>query len=219
MISPTKARDLIFVHIPKTGGTSVRKSLVASGRWDENFLDYGGSSPETSPEVVDSMYGRPPIPLRSTLDPAANVLVAGHFVADKYGDQLPDADLATVLRYPVSQVLSHFRHHVARNGFAGGLVEFCRNPAFQNIQSKYLSGVALTKFIFVGILEWIQFDIITLSDLVGSKLPLLHLNRIDVLPSIPVTRKQIAMIESYNSEDMALYAAAIAHRCRTTSTP
>lgn len=214
MTSTGRPRDLVFVHIPKTGGTSVRKALAASGRWVEILQDYGPDSAETSEAIRTAMYAMPPVPLKTVLDPASNVLISGHFVAEKYARALPDATLVTFLRYPVNQVLSHFRHHVARLGFNKGLAEFCRNPAFNNLQSRYLDGVKLDRFAFVGILECLPLDILTLSDLVGARLSLLHLNRLEVLPSIPINRKQIAMIEESNAEDMALYAAALALRSR-----
>lgn len=218
-MSPGRPSDLVFVHIPKTGGTSVRKALIMSGRWEENLLDYGEEAVETSDAVRATTYARPPIPVKSVLNPSANILISGHYVAGKYASQLPDATLVTFLRYPVNQVLSHFRHYVARLGFIGGLAEFCRRPAFQNLQSKYLAGVPLERFAFVGILECLSLDILTLSELVGTKLSVLHLNKLEVLPSIPITQKQIAMIESCNSEDMALYASALALRARGRTGP
>ncbi|MCW5713951.1 MAG: hypothetical protein KIT43_05500 [Bauldia sp.] len=219
MNSTGRPRDLIFVHIPKTGGTSVRKSLTASGHWTETLQDYGLEAIETSEAIRASMYATPALPLKTVLDPAASVLISGHFAADKYVRQLPDATLITFLRYPVNQVLSHFRHHVARLGFNGGLAEFCRNPAFNNLQSRYLRDVQLGEFSFVGILECLALDILTLSDVVGTKLSLLHLNRLEELPSIPITQRQIAMIEESNADDMALYAAALAMRGRPRHRP
>lgn len=206
------ARDLVFVHIPKTGGTSLRKSLVSSGLWANNLLDYGNEASETSAEIRESMYADPQVDLKTALRSDGNTFIAGHFAADKYASQLPQAELVTFLRYPVNQVLSHFRHHVARLGFNGGLSAFCRNPAFCNLQTRYLNGVRLDRFSFVGILECLSLDVLTLSDIVGVDLPVFHLNRLEVLPSIPITQKQIAMIEESNADDMALYAAALALR-------
>lgn len=192
----------------------MRKALTSSGRWDHNFLDYGETSVETSETIRSVMYGTSPARLKTAVGRMENVLVSGHFVADKYAGQFPHATLVTFLRYPVHQVLSHFRHHVARLGFSGGLGEFCRNPSFCNLQSRYLGDVPIDRFSFVGLLECLSLDMITLSDLVGAKLQLLHLNRLEVLPSIPVSQKQIAMIEESNADDMALYAAALALRSR-----
>lgn len=165
------------------------------------------------------MYAVPPADLKTVLDPASSMLLSGHFVADKYVGQFPDAAFVTFLRYPVNQVLSHFRHHVVHRGFNGGLTEFCRNPAHNNLQSGYLRGVPLERFAFVGILECLPLDILTLSELAGTRLSLLHLNRLEVLPSIPITQKQIAMIEESNAEDMRLYAAALALRARSGRLP
>jgi hypothetical protein len=214
MNSVERQSDLVFVHIPKTGGTSVRRALASCGRWDQTLLDYGRRAVETSDAVRATMYAAPPTALKTVMDPASNMLLAGHFVADKYVGQFPEADFVTFLRYPVNQVLSHFRHHVARLGFNGGLVEFCRNPAYRNLQTRHVGAVSLERFSFVGILECLALDILTLSALAGAKLSLFHLNRLEVLPSIPITQKQIAMIEESNADDMALYASALALRGR-----
>lgn len=179
------------------------------------MLDYGAHAVETSEAVQATMYATPPVGLKTVLDPTANTLLAGHFVADKYASQFPAADFVTFLRYPVNQVLSHFRHHVARLGFNGGLSEFCRNPSYRNLQTRFIGTVSLERFSFVGILECLALDILTLSELVRTKLSLLHLNRLEVLPSIPITQRQIAMIEESNADDMALYASALALRGRT----
>src|SRR5690606_16625346 len=157
--------------------------------------------------------------LKSLIKPDANVLVSGHFPAIKYNEIFPKADLVTFLRYPVNQVLSHFRHHVARHGFKGGLREFCNNPVFCNLQSRYLAGVPVERFSFVGILECLALDLVTLSEFIGTRLTSLHLNRLDVLPAIPVTQTEIAMIEARNSADMTLYAAALAIRGRSRPQP
>jgi len=178
------------------------------------MLDYGGHAVETSDAVRATMYAMPQTGLKTALDPVSNMLLAGHFVADKYVHQFPEADFVTFLRYPVNQVLSHFRHHVARLGFNGGLDEFCRKPAHRNLQTRHLGSVSVERFSFVGIFEFLVLDILTLSEIVETRLSLLHLNRLEVLPSIPVTQKQIAMIEENNADDMALYASALALRGR-----
>lgn len=207
------------MHIPKTGGTSFRKSLMAAQPRDYNLLDYGLEAPETSRLIKETIYSQPKIPLRDRIGSTATVLVSGHFPAHKYDLELPNAFRIAFVRYPVAQVVSHHRHHVARLGYTGTLSDFCRTASFQNVQSQYLGQSAAERFDFIGVLEWFAFDMAVLSDRLGTRIPPLHLNKLSSPPATMLTGAEVEMIQSYNAEDMALFAAVVSRRGRGAGLP
>lgn len=207
------AHDIIFVHIPKTGGTSFRKSLMAAQPCDYNLLDYGLEAKETSAIIRETVYRPDRISIRERIGPSKSIFISGHFKLSKYDQELPDAFRLAFVRYPVSQVVSHYRHFVSRLGYAGTLAEFCKTPLFQNIQSQYIGVSAIDRFDFIGVLEWFSIDIVTLSARLGASMPPLHLNKLGA-PAPLLTAQEIDMIESCNAEDMALFAAVVARRSK-----
>src|SRR5262249_30417293 len=52
-----EGRDVVFVHIPKTGGTSLRNMLQLAAPSSLFLTDYG-DVPETSPELRELIYER-----------------------------------------------------------------------------------------------------------------------------------------------------------------
>lgn len=118
---------ILFIHIPKTSGTSLRKYLHQIG------------NVERTPMIE--------------LKPGSKAdIISGH-IFYKYAEQFyPDADYITILRHPVDRAVSHFmhikqdRHHYLHKRCTGTtLSEFIRDPSvnqtISNLQTKYLSAM------------------------------------------------------------------------------
>ncbi|MHB1924273.1 MAG: hypothetical protein ACYCSJ_06255 [Acidimicrobiales bacterium] len=123
--------QIYFLHIMKTAGTSLVNAMAArSGSrlcLSQVFLDHIPFLPE---------------PL---LKGAA--LVAGHLGAGVIPSLAPDAKVVTVIREPVSRVLSHYAHilrdpAVVANTARLSLAEFVRSPRWrplvENFQARHL---------------------------------------------------------------------------------
>lgn len=127
---PAHVRPVLFLHIPKCGGSALTASLVAlAGSW---------------PVLKDLNVGRLLCAPSAILNQA--MLVAGHLPAgaSAIGPQL--ATTLTVLREPVARTLSHFAHvrqHEDRRSL--DLATFVSSDAWRarwvNHQARHLLGV------------------------------------------------------------------------------
>ena len=81
MISLDISMTFIFVHIPKTAGTSFRHSAAQSLKC---VWDYGTNSPETSEIIKETVYSNRYEAFRDYLEREKVDLIAGHFPASKY---------------------------------------------------------------------------------------------------------------------------------------
>jgi hypothetical protein len=153
---------LISVHVPKTGGVSFLEVLKRC-YGDGLLLDYRdrpmarGTLGRLAKTLAGSLHAR-----RGALDRYR--CIHGHFLPIKYRF-LPDRSFAIWLRDPVELAVSryhYFRRHLKpediqyrryfkRHG--GSLEAFVRLPHFQNVYTKYLFGMRLEDFDFIGITE------------------------------------------------------------------
>ncbi len=121
-IGSPQARPVIFIHIPKTGGTSIveyvrRRVAPRELSSHGDFLLVNDERPLPGREVVNKRF------------------ISGHFGFDYVRDYLGDSFSFTILRDPLARVLSFYRfclHEdmqrkfaVARLAAQLGLNEFC----------------------------------------------------------------------------------------------
>ena len=145
---------LVCLHIPKTGGLSLRRSVLQPAFGDRLLLDYDDAplSHEMAERNAWAQAYEPPQELLSSYD-----CVHGHFLATKYVSKRTSCQFSAWFRDPVERVLSRF-FYSKRNG--GGIVtpemtlwEFCAIKRFHNVYAKYLWGFDIGRFDFVGITE------------------------------------------------------------------
>jgi hypothetical protein len=92
---------LVFDHIPKTAGTTFRRSyLIAAFPRDERWILSGG---EKSAEDLDRFL-RLPAERRRRIR-----IIAGHY-ADALRTRIPDARFVTLVRDPVDRAVSSYLH-------------------------------------------------------------------------------------------------------------
>jgi Sulfotransferase family len=152
---------IVSVHIPKCGGTSFRNILeVHFGH--RLLLDYGDRpmSKSTLTRNVSALSSAPRnINIRKSVD-----CIHGHFLPIKYR-LAQGAKRVIWFREPAQRLASRYGYWKNRRQKAGrpkdsridnvdlSFEEFCRLPHFHNIYSKFLWGVSLESFDFVGITE------------------------------------------------------------------
>lgn len=124
---------LVFIHTPKTGGSTLRRIVrrqcrPRSGYVGLNYLD----RPQECLERLAAIVSAPPPGIQAA---------AGHVPFDVVSARLPQARYVTLVRDPVERVLSAYYYGRHRRHSDAPLVQYVREgvtPA--NLQTRMLSG-------------------------------------------------------------------------------
>ena len=146
----SKRTPVLFVHIPKTAGTSFRKSL----QHEKNIIfDYGSGNPVTSKPIEKHIYeDKDFFSLKCYLQ-KKKFDFSGHFFLSKYSSFVFCHQLVSFVRNPLEQTVSHFNHMVKVNGYSESFEYFIESKQYINLQSKYLNGAPISLLGFVGVTE------------------------------------------------------------------
>lgn len=145
---------LLFIHIPKTAGTSFRSAGLQYFGQGHTLLDYGEFSPVTSKAVKNIIYSKSDFFLFQRLLVEKSIhFLSGHYIFSKYAKLFPFFNIISFVRDPVQQVLSHYYHYQRHYAYEKDLISFCEEKRFQNLQSQYLSYTDLSLIGFIGITE------------------------------------------------------------------
>lgn len=221
-------RQLCFMHIGKTAGTSVQHALF-----------------EAMHDAAIFHESLPNFDRATAAELAINDLVIGHFTYRHVAKLRQDRFLMTFLRDPVERVISNYhfmRSESPVSDYSKGAIEAarvltlaeflrCDDPQVrmvtENFQAKALAhdiraehqpaiadlqGQAqrnLSTFDFVGIVDYFDQSIAALSEILGIDLAVKKLNtgraRSAAAAASPA---EIELIRQLNSVDLALYAKA-----------
>lgn len=162
---------LISVHLPKTAGSSFMEELKAQFG-ARLVLDY--EQPLRLPDFAANM--------RTLVNCGRNGLrrnqgaacIHGHFKPLKYSlsGMRAGAKFITWMRDPVERLASHYYFWMRETGTLNPsafhrkivaekwpLERFCLSPAARNIYSRYLWGMPLDRFDFIGITEYYDSEL------------------------------------------------------------
>jgi hypothetical protein len=168
------AIEVLSVHFPKSGGTSLRESLKAA--YGESGIRYDYADDPANP---CSPYNLDPdgckAEAQASVLPDEIKVIHGHFPISKY-DHLQGVRRITFLRHPVETMISiYFYWKTLDEGH--GLFQYCRErnldvlglariPLLRYLLSRtYFGGVDMGIFDFVGVTEFYQLSLRRLSDL------------------------------------------------------
>jgi tetratricopeptide (TPR) repeat protein len=202
---------IVFIHIPKTAGTSFR--IAANHQFGTQVIiqDYGNKSPETSKIVFDTVYANKEDLLLSELVNNKIEFFTGHFPVNKYLNLLgTKVRWCTFLREPIQRVISEYNHFVKHRNYDKSLEEFCKVPRNYNLQSRLLAGLQLEDLYFVGITELYEGSLELFNQISGLKLPCLQLNknRETLNDKYNIDSSVLEIIKSNNLQDLELYNRA-----------
>ena len=129
---------LIFIHLPKTAGTSLRRTIQKNYRSRELFFVYN-RHPEF--HSMDELWGFDPE------DFTKYKIIMGHFPFKRKLFPFDDRRFVTIVREPVQRVISYHRHVMGRDEWRGreiSLIEYMQTSGdiqLQNHQTRLLSGM------------------------------------------------------------------------------
>lgn len=128
-------KGLLFAHIPKTAGTSLRLAVQRHVKGWKVYADYDVDNPTTS-RKIRKFYEDDDFSKISEIN-GPKTLLAGHFPITKYLPYYPIHRVISFVRDPVQRVISHFHDLQRRHGYAESLETFIKQRRFQNTQSRF----------------------------------------------------------------------------------
>lgn len=208
----------VFVHIPKTGGMSIRRALTSA---EVPCLRYGIRGDRADDAAINK-----------ALRDSTTEVVIGHFHnrGGYFGHLRRHASaMVTMLRHPVERVYSLYRYSLQRENpmtpFAkSGLPAFVRakRREVRNWQAAQLAGdgfklngvlyaeamCALAQFDLVGVTERFEALLRAFGETIGHELSLRHDNRLRPKGAAPLTEPIRSIILAHNTVDLALWREA-----------
>jgi hypothetical protein len=207
-----KARlPILFIHTPKTAGTSFRRAALVSRNIKHVLCDYGKDNATTTPAInTVQYYSSDERSIEFILKEYKNYILTGHFSADRYKMFFYPYEIGIFIREPVDRVLSNYYHKKRKGDFSDSLEAFIQTNAASNLQLKQFGDLAPEYFGFIGVSDRYDESIALINALYSIDLKVLKLNS---NPSKKSTGYEVQddirrKICDSNNEEIELYKSA-----------
>jgi len=205
-------KALLFVHIPKTAGTSFRTAASKYFGARSILNDYGAHAPETSREVLENTYRQKDYwTIYQHIEKNAISMLCGHIPARRYVHGLGVDNTVVFFREPVQRLYSEYQHFVRNKGYEGTFREYFSRPAKVNAQQKLMDGVPLQALGFIGLTEEYERSLEMLNHKYGTQLkPLVeNVGRQSLDEAHQPSGEDIQLALELNHKDVQLYKNAV----------
>lgn len=198
----------LFVHIPKTAGTSFRDSLA--GIFGEGlYCDYGVDEPTTSEVVLDYIHKRTAYPEFGSFlaEQKKAICLSGHYPIKKYGPLFSIHKVMMFVRDPIQRVMSQYEHVCRLDGVTESLESFCSKPAHMNLQSRNIGRVPFSLIGFIGLQELYSESLQLLKSQMGLDIQEAFLNINEQRASVKYhpEGEVLDLLKKNNEQDLVLY--------------
>jgi len=147
-------KHILFIHTPKTAGTSFRIAAEEYFGKQNTFYDYSPAASETSKEVIMTVYDAKDIyGFYDIFSQREHSFFSGHFPTVKYSALYDTLNVVSFVRDPVEQIVSHYNHLKNHNVYKKDLIDFIKEAKFKNLQSRNLGGKHISFYGFLGLTE------------------------------------------------------------------
>lgn len=207
--SQDECERFLFVHIPKTAGTSFRDALDSHLKM---VYDYSQGNPVTSKDVSKYIYQQDNFyDFNKRISSFKNVCIAGHFPVYKYLNLVNPSRIITFLRHPVDQVISHYNHQVKYHNLSCTFEKFISIPKNANLQSRMLYRIPLGLIGFIGITEQYDCSLKMFNSVYNMDLKSLRSNVNDkkTMQKEELDSELLNEILNNNADDLKLYQLAL----------
>jgi len=201
-------KHILFVHIPKTAGTSFRKAAHEYFGAKNIFFDYSPASPETSKLINETIYHKnDPYAFYKSVSTLDKSFLSGHYPMAKYAPLYDVLNIVSFVRDPVEQVVSHYNHYKNNYNYNKDLSDFIKEPGFINLQSRLLNYIPSLFCGFIGLTEEYNASIDLFNDMYDMDLQHMYVNvkQEGSLDTVNIDKSILDEIEKLNEKDINLY--------------
>ena len=203
----SNTEPFVFVHIPKTAGTSFR---IAIQQHESSYCDYGKQSEFTSPDVTDCLYESCNFyELKQRILKRKGEALCGHFPIHRFADFVPITYQVTFVREPIKRILSHYNHFVTYNDFKGDILSFSKNHS--NVQSRVLHAIPIELIGQIGITECYVESLALINQGLNSQYVALthNVKTQSHVDELQLNDELLHTLHQHNKDDIILYQKAI----------
>ena len=203
---------ILFLHIPKTAGTSFCSAAEKTKSIPAVLRDYGPQEKGNSRDLHEACYIlESPERVRSILESRTDYLLSGHFNAARYLEFFYPYEVVTFVREPVERIMSSFEYARRKGGYAGNLEDFVSEQGRINLQSQQILPLSTEHLGFIGITDKFEQSINLLNQMYRLRLKTQYSNSNPgkkLRQKYKITDSQRALIQQYNQQDRDVYERA-----------
>ncbi|MBL4838257.1 MAG: sulfotransferase family 2 domain-containing protein [Kordiimonadaceae bacterium] len=196
---------ILFIHIPKTAGTSLQESAVDAFGIQSVEKDYGPDKNYSTALVKEHLYGSDTNDIygfKSAFLTQRKKWLGGHFHADKFTHLFGAQNTVSFVRRPVDRVISEYRYLQRTHGLDRSFEDFYRSPAETNKHFRMLGPTPWRALHLVGSLERYSECLKLLSSSFKLNLPEYKKNTNPIPQGNTVSADVRAEIAKWNERDI-----------------